>query len=74
MAVEQLSELLEEEIKPNKIAELKQRVVDKSIYVKHRREILLEDTAQGLKGKLYIYIWIYEYILSYNFHIFNNEY
>jgi len=56
MAVEQLSELLEEEIKPNKIAELKQRVVDKSIYVKHRREILLEDTAQGLKGKLYIYI------------------
>jgi len=56
MAVEQLSELLEEEIKPNKIAELKQRVVDKSIYVKHRREILLEDTAQGLKESRWTFI------------------
>jgi len=56
MAVEQLSELLEEEIKPNKIAELKQRVVDKSIYVKHRREILLEDTAQGLKDSRWTFI------------------
>lgn len=63
MAVEQLSELLEEEIKPNKIAELKQRVVDKSIYVKHRREILLEDTAQGLKGNIKINSFLYNFKL-----------
>ncbi|KAI8988618.1 hypothetical protein BDF20DRAFT_953743 [Mycotypha africana] len=49
MATEQLSELLEKPLEPEKIAELRQAVLDKSVYVKSRREILLEDTAKGLQ-------------------------
>ncbi|CEP13362.1 hypothetical protein [Parasitella parasitica] len=49
MATEQLSELLERPLEPDKISELKQAVLDKSVYVKLRREILLEDTAKGLQ-------------------------
>jgi ariadne-1 len=41
MVVEQLSELLEKPIDPNKIGELKQQVLDKSVYVASRREVLL---------------------------------
>ncbi|KAI7881809.1 hypothetical protein K492DRAFT_176902 [Lichtheimia hyalospora FSU 10163] len=48
MATEQLSELLEKPLEKEKIAQLRQAVLDKSVYVKHRREILLEDTAKGL--------------------------
>ncbi|KAG0169308.1 hypothetical protein DFQ30_003745 [Apophysomyces sp. BC1015] len=48
MATEQLSELLEKPIEREKIAELRQAVLDKTVYVKLRREILLEDTAKGL--------------------------
>ncbi len=48
MAVEALSELLEKPILPAKINELKQQVLDKSVYVSSRREVLLEDTARGL--------------------------
>ncbi|KAK9721206.1 hypothetical protein K7432_003600 [Basidiobolus ranarum] len=48
MAVEQLSELLETPIAPTKITELKQNVLDKSVYVASRREVVLEDTAKGL--------------------------
>ena len=48
MAVEQLSELLEQPIEAEKIAELKQKVLDKTVYVGSRREVLLEDTAHGL--------------------------
>ncbi|SAM02395.1 hypothetical protein [Absidia glauca] len=48
MATEQLSELLEKPLEREKIAQLRQAVLDKTVYVKHRREILLEDTAKGL--------------------------
>ncbi|KAI9145946.1 hypothetical protein BKA69DRAFT_1024375 [Paraphysoderma sedebokerense] len=48
MAVEQLSELLEKPIEKEKIAELRQQVLDKMVYVSTRREIVLEDTAKGL--------------------------
>lgn len=48
MAVEQLSELLEKPIEPEKIAELKQQVLDKTVYVSSRREVLLTDTTLGL--------------------------
>ncbi|KAL0078784.1 hypothetical protein F4703DRAFT_1905949 [Phycomyces blakesleeanus] len=48
MATEQLSELLEKPLERERIAELRQAVLDKSVYVKLRREILLEDTAKGL--------------------------
>ncbi|KAF8578040.1 hypothetical protein K439DRAFT_512502 [Ramaria rubella] len=46
-AVEDLSELLEEPIDPEKIAELRQKMTDKTVYVQKRNEIVLEDTAQG---------------------------
>lgn len=49
MATEQLSELLEKPLESEKIAELRQAVLDKTVYVKLRREILLEDTAKGLQ-------------------------
>jgi ariadne-1 len=48
MATEYLSELLEKPLEREKIAELRQNVLDKTVYVKQRREILLEDTAKGL--------------------------
>jgi ariadne-1 len=48
MAVEALSELLEQPIDPNIIKELKQNVLNKTSYVAKRRETLLEDTAHGL--------------------------
>ncbi|CAG8499093.1 10955_t:CDS:2 [Acaulospora colombiana] len=48
MAVELLSELLEKPIEAEKIAELKQQVLDKTVYVASRREVVLEDTAKGL--------------------------
>ncbi|GJJ06419.1 hypothetical protein Clacol_000610 [Clathrus columnatus] len=46
-AVEDLSELLEEPINPEKIAEFRQKMTDKTVYVQKRNEIVLEDTAQG---------------------------
>ncbi|KAJ3120863.1 hypothetical protein HK098_004200 [Nowakowskiella sp. JEL0407] len=49
MAVEQLSEMLESQIVPEKIGELKQNVLDKTQYVSARREVLLSDTCKGLQ-------------------------
>ncbi|KAJ3072580.1 hypothetical protein HDU98_003354 [Podochytrium sp. JEL0797] len=49
MAVEQLSELLERNFEPTKMVELKQQVLDKSVYVAGRREVLLEATAVDLR-------------------------
>ncbi|KAI9208112.1 uncharacterized protein BJ171DRAFT_420039 [Polychytrium aggregatum] len=49
MAVEQLSGLLEEPIAKEKIFELKQKVLDKKVYVAQRREVLLIDTSRGLR-------------------------
>ncbi|KAJ3085510.1 hypothetical protein HK100_009027 [Physocladia obscura] len=58
MAVEQLSELLERQFEPDKLAALKQAVIDKSVYVAGRREVLLEATAADLlEGKM---IWSIE--------------
>ncbi|KAI8056883.1 hypothetical protein BDF22DRAFT_725172 [Syncephalis plumigaleata] len=48
MAVEALSELLEQPIDPASIKELKQNVLNKTSYVAKRRETLLDDTARGL--------------------------
>ena len=49
MIVEQLSELLEKPLPDDgDILELKQNVLNKSVYVMNRREILLVDTANGL--------------------------
>ncbi len=48
MAVESLSELLESPIDPSFVLELKQKVLDKTVYVSSRREIVLTDTLRGL--------------------------
>lgn len=48
MVVEQLSELLEKPTEDGDVMELKQNVMNKSVYVTNRSEILLEDTARGL--------------------------
>ncbi|RUP50342.1 hypothetical protein BC936DRAFT_139583 [Jimgerdemannia flammicorona] len=56
MATEQLSELLEKPIEREKVAELRQNVLDKTVYVASRREILLEDTAKGLLEGRWSYI------------------
>ncbi|KNE57025.1 hypothetical protein AMAG_02785 [Allomyces macrogynus ATCC 38327] len=49
LAVEHLSGLLESEIVPASIPQLRQKVLDKTVYVQQRRDILVEDTARGLK-------------------------
>ncbi|OAQ25430.1 RING finger domain-containing protein [Linnemannia elongata AG-77] len=48
VAVEALSELLEKPIEKEKIAELRQQVLNKTVYVASRREVVLDDTAKGL--------------------------
>jgi ariadne-1 len=55
MAVEQLSELLEKPIVPEEIQALKQDVMNKSVYVTSRLEVLLEDTCKGLKEGRWTY-------------------
>ncbi|OSX64891.1 hypothetical protein POSPLADRAFT_1044325 [Postia placenta MAD-698-R-SB12] len=47
-AVEALSQLLEESIEESTIKTLRQRMMDKTVYVQGRHEILLRDTAEGL--------------------------
>ncbi|KAH8100277.1 hypothetical protein BXZ70DRAFT_1008298 [Cristinia sonorae] len=47
-AVEALSQMLEEEIEIENVKALRQRTVDKMVYVRGRHEILLKDTAAGL--------------------------
>ncbi|EPQ58678.1 hypothetical protein GLOTRDRAFT_115002 [Gloeophyllum trabeum ATCC 11539] len=46
--VEDLSQLLEEPIDPESIQSLRQRMIDKTVYVQKRHEILREDTASRL--------------------------
>ncbi|EGF84003.1 hypothetical protein BATDEDRAFT_9163 [Batrachochytrium dendrobatidis JAM81] len=48
MAVEALSELIEQPIDPTTVSKTKQLVLDKMAYVSSRREILLVDTSKGL--------------------------
>ncbi|TCD67993.1 hypothetical protein EIP91_011662 [Steccherinum ochraceum] len=47
-AVEELSQMLEEEIEDESVKALRLRTVDKTVYVRGRHEILLQDTAAGL--------------------------
>ena len=49
MATEQLSELLDKPLDEENIVQLRQNVLDKTVYVKHRREVLLDDTLNGLQ-------------------------
>lgn len=46
-AVESLAELMEKPIEEEKIAELRQQVTDKTVYVARRCQVLLEDTLKG---------------------------
>ncbi|KAG0370456.1 hypothetical protein BGZ54_006232 [Gamsiella multidivaricata] len=55
MAVEALSELLEKPIEKETIAELRQQIIDKTVYVSSRREVVLEDTTKGLADGLWEY-------------------
>ncbi|KAI9333786.1 hypothetical protein DFJ73DRAFT_853732 [Zopfochytrium polystomum] len=56
MVVEQLSELLEKPIEPDKIAILKQQVLDKTVYVSSRREVLLSATAKDLQEQKWSFV------------------
>ncbi|KAI8647651.1 hypothetical protein BD408DRAFT_473390 [Parasitella parasitica] len=47
LATEQLSELLESPIPSESIADLRRRVLDKSVYVGQREDTLIKDTAKG---------------------------
>ena len=47
-AVESLSELCEKPVEIIQEQNLKQNILDKSVYVKSRQGVLLEDTAKGL--------------------------
>lgn len=46
-AVESLSELLEKPLEEEKIAEIRQTVLDKTVYVARRCQVLLDDTLKG---------------------------
>ncbi|RKP34384.1 hypothetical protein BJ085DRAFT_21418 [Dimargaris cristalligena] len=48
MATEQLSGLLERPLERKSIPALRQQILDKTAYVASRRQILLDDTAEGL--------------------------
>ncbi|KAL9541663.1 hypothetical protein MBANPS3_008996 [Mucor bainieri] len=48
VATEHLSELLETPIQSENVADLRQRVLDKSVYVGQRQSTLIKDTAKGL--------------------------
>ncbi|KDQ59690.1 hypothetical protein JAAARDRAFT_68289 [Jaapia argillacea MUCL 33604] len=47
-AVEELSQMLEEPIEAETVKSLRQRMIDKTVYVQKRHEILRQDTANGL--------------------------
>ncbi|KAH9935819.1 hypothetical protein B0H21DRAFT_699161 [Amylocystis lapponica] len=47
-AVEDLSQLLEEPVETDTVKSLRQRMLDKTVYVRGRHEIVLQDTADGL--------------------------
>lgn len=57
LAVEQLSEMLEMPLEQmlQDLKEIKRKVLDKKVYVAHRREVLLEDTTRGLLEDRWIY-------------------
>ncbi|OCH90674.1 hypothetical protein OBBRIDRAFT_776647 [Obba rivulosa] len=47
-AVEELSQLLEEPVEEDTVKILRQRMMDKTVYVRARHEVVLHDTADGL--------------------------
>jgi len=47
-AVEQLSQMLEEPIEEDTGRELRQKITDKTVYVRKRHEVVLDDVAKGL--------------------------
>ncbi|EKM56049.1 uncharacterized protein PHACADRAFT_174215 [Phanerochaete carnosa HHB-10118-sp] len=47
-AVEELSQMLEEDIETKTVKALRLRMVDKTVYVRGRHDVLLQDTAAGL--------------------------
>ena len=53
--MESLSELLEKPVEPSTILETKQLILDKTVYVGSRREIVLKDTLQGLSENRWSY-------------------
>jgi ariadne-1 len=53
--VESLSELLEKPVDSSTILETKQLILDKTVYVGSRREIVLKDTLQGLSESRWSY-------------------
>ncbi|BFZ60834.1 hypothetical protein YB2330_001886 [Saitoella coloradoensis] len=55
MAVENLSHLCEQPIDPKELSTLKQNILDKTVYVNTRKEVLLSDTAKGLKEERWTY-------------------
>ena len=64
MAVENLNELLERPIdESTNMSELKQQVLDKSVYVAQRRNILLEDTAAGMLESAFFYFFYFSCVL-----------
>ncbi|KAF8579447.1 hypothetical protein K439DRAFT_1416175 [Ramaria rubella] len=48
-AVEALSEMLEEDVSSETVLALRQRMVDKTVYVQKRNRIMLDDTSAGLQ-------------------------
>lgn len=48
-AVEDLSQLLEEPVEAESVKSLRQRMMDKTVYVRGRHEIVLQDTADRLE-------------------------
>ncbi|KAL6308690.1 hypothetical protein BKA93DRAFT_866941 [Sparassis latifolia] len=47
-AVEDLSQMLEEPVEADTVKSLRQRMLDKTVYVQKRHEILMRDSAEGL--------------------------
>ena len=54
-AVESLSELLEAPLEEDKIAEIRAKTTDKTVYVARRCQILLEDTLRGYDEERWVW-------------------
>jgi len=47
--------MLEENVEEESVKDLRQRMIDKTVYVRHRHDILLRDTEEGLKEERWIW-------------------
>ncbi|KAI0345047.1 hypothetical protein BDW22DRAFT_990646 [Trametopsis cervina] len=54
-AVEQLSEMLDEEVDAQTLKGLRERMINKTVYVRQRHEIMLRDTEEGLKEERWVW-------------------